>query len=177
MFDRNTSELKVLIAVVALGVLGGGLFAGIAAADDGMLLDDSVEVSDDVESVYVDVIGSDDFDGADPVEVELTATGMNESDDGLNDTQLANETVTVAEGETAAFDYDLADSDSDDFETIAVTAEVVTGDESLITEVDFGTLERVGGAGGGLDSLGSVGGIPIVLVVVAGGLVVWMRRD
>lgn len=177
MFDRNTSALKVLIAVVALGVLGGGLFAGIAAADDGMLLDDSVEVSDDVESVYVDVIGSDDFDGADPVDVEITLTGMNDSDDDLNGTELDTETVTVEEGETAAYDYELVDSDSDDFDTIAVTAEVVEGDEDMITEIDFGTLERVGGAGGGLDSLGSVGGIPIVLIVVVGGLVLWSRKD
>ena len=176
MFDRNTSEFRVFLAVMIVGVIGGGIFAGIAAAETGMLLDDRTAIDEDTSAVYVDVVGADDFGGDGPVDVEVTLTGYNSTDDATNNTVVESQTLTVDEGMTESFDYDLVDSDSDDYDELAVTAEVVTGDESNIESTDWGTLERVSGGGGVLDEGGSIGGIPIVVVgAVLVGLFVFAR--
>ena len=174
MFDnRNTSRFVSLL--VALCVLMTGA-AGVVAADDAMLLDDSTSIDEDTSAVWVDVIGVDDFDGDDPVDVEVVVTGLNDSDDDLNGTEVDSETLTVDEGETSAFDYDLVDGDREDYDELHVSAETVSGNESLVS-AEFGTLERVSGGGGGLG--GDLGGVPVWLIglVVIGGLYFVTRED
>lgn len=160
MFDRNTSKIGSLV-LVSLMMMAAVFAGGVAAEETEFPVEGDLEVNDNTESVYVDVVGVEDFDGADPVDVEVTLTGMNSTDDTYNDTEITTETLTVDEGMTESVDYSLTDSDRSDYEEIAVSVEVVTGDESLIETVDWGALEDVGTGGAGGD-LGSVGGIPVI---------------
>jgi len=164
MFEnRNTNRLISVLVALAVLMTGG---AGLVAADSSQLIDDTTEIDEETSSVWVDVVGVEDFEGDDPVEVEITLTGLNDSDEDLDDTEIVTETLTVDEDETESMDYEITD-EADDYDTIEITAEVVEGDYDNIEETEFGTLERVAGGGGGaLD--GSVAGIPIVIVVGAG---------
>ena len=177
MFNRNTTRFAIVL-VVLISAVGIGAAGAAAQMDDPILVDDEkIDPTNETESIYVDVTGVDDFDGATEADVDVTIEGLAEGETSGNGTIVDSATLSVTEGATESYDYSLTDADRD-YDQIVVTAEVVTdGDESLIASVDWGTLERVGGgAGGGLGGLGSVGGIPILLVVgIVGAYVVFVR--
>ena len=174
MFNSNTSRLAIVL-VVLISAAGIGAAGAAAQMDDPILVDNEVlDPTNETESVYVDVTGVDDFDGATAADVDVTIEGLAEGESAGNGTIVDSATLSVSEGSTESFDYSLTDADRD-YDQLVVTADVVTdGDESLIASVDWGTLERVGGGAGG--GLGSVGGIPILVVVgIVGAYVVFMR--
>lgn len=176
-FNRNTSKitafafvLVVLTAGIALVTIGG-----VAQTETTELVNNSVVSDSDTGSVYVDVIGVADMNGSGPVNATVTLTGVNESQDVANGTELTNQTLTVSENTTESFDYSLTDSDRDTFDEVHILVET-SGDETLIESVDWGSFVKSGG-GAGLGLGGSIGGIPIVLVVVVIGGYVLMGRD
>ena len=174
MFNRNTSKIGgFALTIFAAAILVVGIGAvGLVAAET--VESGSIDVTNETESVYADVTAADDFDGATAPNVTVVIEGLPEDTEAGNGTELLNETRTLAEGSTESFDHELTDSDRDDFDSIEISIES-SGDGSLIASTDWGSLERVaGGAGGGL---GSVGGIPILLIVALGGGYVLFVRD
>ena len=187
MFDfinRNTSKIAMLVvSMLALSTIAVG---GVAAISDTKPVDATIEPTNDTESVYVDVVGVDDFGNvtgfatSDTVDVSVTLTGMNSSDSTYNNTVVDSQTLTISEGSTSSYDYALAQSDIDDYDNLQLEVEVVnSGDEAVIDSVDWGALQAVGGAGGSLslDSLGSIGGIPIAVIVIGLGVFLVYRGD
>jgi ABC-type oligopeptide transport system substrate-binding subunit len=182
MFNRNTS--KIMAVGFALVVLLSGFsiaLAGGAAAqtDSTVLVDDSFTPTNSTQSAYVDITGANStvFNGSGPVAVDVTYEGLNESETAGNGTVLKTETVDVTAGNVTSSEYTLADSDATTYDSIHVTVDVVTdGEEDLIESVDWGTLEQLSGGGGGLLS-GSVGGVPVLAVIVVVGAYFVLGRD
>jgi hypothetical protein len=178
MNDRNTSKLLALgfSLVVLLSGFTIALAAGgaVAQSDSGVLVDDSFTPTNSTESAYVDLTGASDMNGSGPVSVDVTFEGLAEGETAGNGTVLAQETVSVSEGNVSSSDFTLSDSDRE-YDSIRVEA-TTSGNTSLIASTDWGTLERTSGGGGGMLS-GSVGGIPLIGIVVVVGAYFVLGRD
>lgn len=176
MFNTNTSKIGSLGLVLVLMITAIGVGAGGVAAQDSstVLVDDSTAIDSDTESVYVDVTGADDMNGSGPVNVTVSVVGVN-STAGTN-SSLDSSTISVAAGSVESYSLSLTDANRDEYDSVEVTAEVVTaGEEEHIASTDWGTTARLAGGGG---ALGSVGSVPILgLLVVAGGGYYLMGRD
>ncbi|RLM68396.1 hypothetical protein [Halorubrum sp. Atlit-26R] len=163
--NRNTSAALV-VAIVAIAGLGLAFAAGGVAGQTGTteLANDSVDVANTTESVYVDVTGVDDMNGSGPVDVNVTFTGLNESDG--SSTVLEETTISVAENTTESANATLNDSDRESYDSVCVVAST-GGDSSLINSVNWGTVGMGGGAGIGLGGeTGAIGTVAVVLIVV-----------
>jgi len=180
-FNRNTSKFAgfAFALVVLMAGIGIALAAGGAAAQGGSgeLVNDTIDVTNETESIYVDAVGNDSMNGSGPVNVTVTLEGLTADETAGNGTVLNETTLSVAAGATESVDVTLSDSDRETYDTVHVL--VSTEDESLIDSVDWGTLTKtVGGAGGSIGSLGSIAGIPIIgIVAVIGGYFIFMMRD
>ena len=163
--NRNTSAALV-VAIVAIAAIGLAFAAGGVAGQTGTteLANDSVDVANTTESVYVDVTGVDDMNGSGPVDVNVTFTGLNESDG--SSTVLEETTLSVAENTTESANATLNDSDRESYDSVRVVAST-GGDSSLIDSVNWGTVGMGGGAGIGLGGeTGAIGTVAVVLIVV-----------
>ncbi|MDB2273016.1 hypothetical protein PM022_00390 [Halorubrum ezzemoulense] len=163
--NRNTSAALV-VAIVAMAAIGLAFAAGGVAGQTGTteLVNDSVDIANTTESVYVDVTGVDDMNGSGPVDVNVTFTGLNESDG--SSTVLEETTISVAENTTESANATLNDSDRESYDSVRVVAST-GGDSSLIDSVNWGKVGSAGGAGIGLaGETGAVGTVAVVLVVV-----------
>jgi len=166
MTNRNTSAL--VVALVALAAVGLAFAAGGAVAQTGStdLVDDSVGVTNDTESVFVDVTGVADMNESAPIDVNVTVEGLAAGQDAGNGTVLNETTLSVGENATESVDVALSDTDRADYDSIHVTAS--TSDVSLIDTYDYGTVGPIsGGGGGGLSGIGGSTGVIAILVVVA----------
>ncbi|WAU40584.1 hypothetical protein HRPV13_gp03 [Halorubrum pleomorphic virus 13] len=181
MFDnRNTSKIGsiALVLVMVVSAVGVAFSGGVAATDSDptVLSHDSFVPSNSTQSAYVDITGVSDMNGSGPVAVDVTYEGLMEGETAGNGTVLNTETLSVTAGNVSSSSYTLADSDTD-YDRINVEVNVQTdGEESLIASVDWGTLEEVSGGGGGLLS-GSVGGVPVLGVLVVVGAYFVLGRD
>lgn len=175
--NRNTSKIAgyALALVVFVAGLGLGLSGVAAQSDSTILVDEPVTPTNETESIYVDATGVDDMNASGPVDVTVTVEGLTENETAGNGTVLDETTLSVANGTTESYDYTLADADRD-YDELRITAEVVTaGEEDWIASTDWGTLRQVsGGAGLGLES---VGGVPIVAVVLVLGATYFFTRE
>ena len=163
--NRNTSAALV-VAIVAMAAIGLAIAAGGVAGQTGTteLANDSVDIANTTESVYVDVTGVDDMNGSGPVDVNVTFTGLNESDG--SSTVLEETTLSVAENTTESANVTLDDSDRESYDSVRVVAST-GGDSSLIDSVNWGTVGMGGGAGIGLGGeTGAIGTVAVVLIVV-----------
>lgn len=171
MTDRNTSAALV-VALVAVAAIGLAFGAGGAAAQTNSttFVDGSIDVTNDTESVYLDVTGVADMNGSSPVDVNVTFEGLTADQTAGNGTVLNESTISVAENTTESLDVMLSDSDRADYDRIQISAS--TANESLIQTYDYGKVGAIsGGGGGGLGSTGSTG-IIAAIVVIAGALYV-----
>ncbi|SFR30379.1 hypothetical protein [Halorubrum sodomense] len=163
--NRNTSAALV-VAIVAIAAIGLAFGAGGVAGQTNSteLANDTVAVENTTESVYVDVTGVDDMNGSGPVDVNVTFTGLNESDG--SSTVLNETTISVAENTTESANVTLNESDRAAYDSVRVVAS--TGaNTSLIDSVNWGTIGSAGGAGVGLGGdTGAIGIVAAVLVVV-----------
>jgi len=158
--------------------IGIALAAGGAAAQGGSgeLVNDTIDVTNETESIYVDAVGNDSMNGSGPVNVTVTLEGLTADETAGNGTVLNETTLSVAAGATESVDVTLSDSDRETFDTVHVL--VSTEDESLIdSSVDWGSLvATAGGAGGGLGGVGGSTGM-VALVVIALAAIVAARGD
>jgi hypothetical protein len=155
----------------------GLAFSGAASATDSdasVLVHESTTVDNSTNSVYADVTGGNysataDFTG--PVAVNVTFTGHNSSQSVSNGTVLSTQSLSVASESVSSASYTLSDTETTDYDKVHVKIDVVTsGEETEIASTDWGVLQSVSGGGGGfLDSgigLGTIGGVPIILLVL-----------
>ena len=167
--NRNTSKIGgfALALVVLVAGVGLGLGGVAAQSDSTTFVDEPVTPTNQTESIYVDATGVDDMNGSGPVDVTVTVEGLTENQTAGNGTVVDETTLSVAAGATESYDYTLVDADRD-YDELHVTATVATADDAdLIASVDWGTLQRTSGGGGG--GLGEVGGSSIgVLLLVLG---------
>lgn len=184
--NRNTSKFGSFALVLVLVVSAVGLaFSGAASATDSdasILVHESAAVDNSTDSVYVDVTGNDTFSVTGPIAVDVTFTGHNESQTVSNGTVLSTQSLSVSAGNVSSASYQLSDTETTDYDKVHVKIDVVTsGEETEIASTDWGVLQEVSGGGGGLlggSGLGSIGGVPIVLVVlVIGGYFVLVGDD
>ncbi|MDZ5810063.1 hypothetical protein U4E84_01670 [Halorubrum sp. AD140] len=177
MFDRNTTA-GLVVALVAIVGVGLAVAAGGAVAQDGSgeLLNETADVTNDTESVYLDVVGNDSMDSDGPVNVTVTLTGLEEDQDLTNGTELDESDLSIDEGATESYDYELNDSEREDYDELAIVVDT-KDDEELVNSTDWGTLQQVsgGGGGGGLDVPGGSTGVIVLVVVVLGAA--FLTRD
>lgn len=183
MFDsnRNTSKFGsiALVAILLVSVVGlGTLAAGSVAATDSdasILVHESAPVDNSTDSVYADVTGNDTI-GDGSIAVNVTFEGLPSGTDPGNGTVLSEQSLSVTAGSVSSATYQLSDTETTDYDSVHVEINVVTsGDETEISSTDWGVLQEVSGGGGllGGGGLGSIGGIPIALVVLlVGGYIV-----
>ncbi|RLM63473.1 hypothetical protein DVK05_14420 [Halorubrum sp. Atlit-8R] len=171
--NRNTIAA---LAVAIVAIAGLGLAAGGVTGQDGSgeLVNDSIEVTNDTDSVYVDVVGIDDMNGSGPVTVNVTFEGLNGTETPGNGTVLEETTLSVAENTTESANATLSDSDRETYDSIHITAST-GGDSSLIDTVNWGTVGTGGGAGVGLG--GETGTVGIVVVLLLAVYIVGFRED
>ncbi|MFY4815312.1 hypothetical protein ACOJIV_21825 [Haloarcula sp. AONF1] len=163
--NRNTIAA---LAVALVALVGVGLAAGGVAGQDGSgdLVNDTIDVTNDTESAYVDVVGIDDMNGSGPVSVNVTFEGLNGSETPGNGTVIEETTLSVAENTTESANVTLSDSDRETYDSIHITAST-GGDSALVDSVNWGTVGMGGGAGVGLGGeTGAIGTVAVVLVVV-----------
>jgi len=180
-FNRNTSKFAgfAFALVVLMAGIGIALAAGGAAAQDGSgeLVNDTIDVTNETESIYVDAVGNDSMNGSGPVTVTVTLEGLTADETAGNGTVLNETTLSVAAGATESVDVTLSDSDRETYDTVHVLVSTSTEDESLIDSVDWGSLvATAGGAGGGLGGVGGSTGM-VALVVLALAAIVAARGD
>ena len=178
-FNRNTSKFAgfAFALVVLMAGIGIALAAGGAAAQGGSgeLVNDTIDVTNETESIYVDAVGNDSMNGSGPMNVTVTLEGLTADETAGNGTVLNETTLSVAAGATESVDVTLSDSDRETYDTVHVL--VSTEDESLIDSVDWGSLvAAAGGAGGGLGGVGGSTGM-VALVVLALAAIVAARGD
>ena len=163
--NRNTIAA---LAVALVAIVGVGLAAGGVAGQDGSgeLVNDTIDVTNDTESAYVDVVGIDDMNGSGPVSVNVTFEGLNGSETPGNGTVLEETELSVAENTTETANVTLSDSDRETYDSIHIAASA-GGDSSLVDTVNWGTVGMGGGAGVDLGGeTGAIGTVAVVLVVV-----------
>ena len=165
--NRNTSAALV-VAIVAISAIGLGFAAGGVAGQTNSteLVNDTIDVTNDTESAYVDVVGIDDMNGSGPVSVNVTFEGLNRTETPGNGTVLEETTLSVADNTTESANVTLSDSDRETYDSIHITAST-GGNASLVDTVNWGTVGMGGGAGIGLGGgTGALGTVAVVLVVV-----------
>lgn len=165
--NRNTSAALV-VAIVAISAIGLGFAAGGVAGQTNSteLVNDTIDVTNDTESAYVDVVGIDDMNGSGPVSVNVTFEGLNRTETPGNGTVLEETTLSVAKNTTESANVTLSDSDRETYDSIHITAST-GGNSSLVDTVNWGTVGMGGGAGVGLGGgTGAIGTVAAVLVVV-----------
>ncbi|TKX79170.1 hypothetical protein EXE53_17225, partial [Halorubrum sp. SD626R] len=136
--NRNTSAALV-VAIAAIAAIGLAFGAGGVAGQTNSteLANDTLNVENTTESVYVDVTGVDDMNGSGPVDVNVTFTGLNESDG--SSTVLNETTLSVAANTTESANVTLNESDRAAYDSVRVVAS--TGaNASLIDSVNWGTV-------------------------------------
>lgn len=174
--QADFAKIGIVLLILVAG-LGVGL-AGVASAQTGTteLANGTVDATNSTESVYVDVVGNSSMNGAGPVSATVTITGLEDGQAIANGTQLATTTLSVSEGSTASYSYNVTESDATSYADIAVVVST-SGDETLIDSTDWGSLvENSGGAGGFLDGgLGEVAGIPVVVILAGLGAFLYLR--
>jgi len=166
--NRNTSA-ALLVAIVTVAAVGLAFGAGGVAGQEGSgeLVNGTVDVTNDTESIYVDIVAVDDYNGSTAPDVTVTAIGVQPDQDVANGTELYTETRTVASSTTESYDYAFNDAERDSYDRIAITVEW-NGDRSLIDSTDWGSLvATTGGGGGGLGSGTSTAALAVVLALVA----------
>lgn len=154
----------ILVATLVFGMTLTAGLAGPVAADhadtnEDLLIHTNETASDDLSEIWVDVTGAESIATTDnTTTVTVTVEGIN----GSTVDELHNETLTIEEGNVSSSSYQLADSDSDDYDELRLTVEAATGEGQYIneSETEWGTLvEQVGGGGGGfLSGSGALGG-------------------
>jgi len=177
MTDRNTSKIEGFALALVVFLAGVGLALGGVAAQSGSsdLVDDSIDVTNDTESIYVDVTGAADMNGSSPIDVNVTVEGLASNQSVGNGTVLNETTLSVAENATESVDVALSDSDRTDYDSVHVSVST-TADVSLIDSYDWGSVGAIsGGGGGGLGGVGGSTGVVAILVVVAA--LVFMRDN
>lgn len=173
--NRNTSAALV-VAIVAISAIGLAFAAGGVAGQTNStdLVNDTINVTNDTESAYVDVVGIDDMNGSGPVSVNVTFEGLNGTETPGNGTVLEETTLSVAENTTESANVTLSDSDRETYDSIHITAST-DGNASLVDTLKWGTVGMGGGAGAGLD--GETGTVGIVVVLLLGAVYVVTRED
>ena len=173
--NRNTSAALV-VAIVAISAIGLAFAAGGVAGQTNStdLVNDTIDVTNDTESAYVDVVGIDDMNGSGPVSVNVTFEGLNGTETPGNGTVLEETTLSVAENTTESANVTLSDSDRTTYDSIHITAST-GGNASLVDTLKWGTVGMGGGAGTGLD--GETGTVGIVVVLLLGAVYVVTRED
>jgi hypothetical protein len=162
--NRNTSAALV-VAIVAIAAIGLAFGAGGVAGQTNSteLANDTLDVTNTTESVYVDVTGVNDMNGSGPVDVNVTFTGLNESDG--SSTVLNETTISVAENTTESANVTLNESDRGAYDSVRVVAST-GGNSSLIDSVNWGTVGSAGGAGAGLPAPTGTAGLAFVVALL-----------
>ena len=176
MFNRNTSKFGVLalVSVMLLSLGIGGVAAqttDTATPTDTDLVGSSVSVTNQTQSVYLDVTGDDDMAGNGPVSVSVTMTGLTEGQDLSNGTELSTSSLSVAAGATESSTYALTDSDISSYDSVHISATVSDANSNIVS-ADYGTVQKVSGGGGLLDGAGGIGTIPMLGVLAVVGYLV-----
>ena len=174
--NRNTSA-ALLVALVTVAAIGLAFGAGGAAAQTNSteVLNESVDVTNDTESAYVDVTAVSIYNGATPPDVTVVIEGLPNASDPANSTVLLSETRTLSSGTTESYEYALTDANRSEYEQLDYTV-TTTGNSSLIESTDYGTIGRISGGGGGSigAGVGSTGVIAAILVVAG---LLYVRGD
>lgn len=156
--------LAYMLVVVAL--LGVGTI-GATAQDAGNteVLNETVSVDDDTQSVYAEIDANETTDAAPTV----TFYGI---DGNETETQTGQQSVTVTANQTELVEH--ADVDPDAYDSYRI---VVEGDDSAIDGATAGIIQKV--AGGGMGLLGGSGGAgsAVAALAVIGGAYLYSRRD
>lgn len=108
---------------------------------------------------------------------DVVFVGINESDDSVNETELARITEPASEGVTIS-EYQLTDADRDNYTDVQVRLEAPEG--SAVESFTAGTYQKVaggGGSSGGFSLSGEIHGVPIVVIIGALGLAGYMWRE
>lgn len=170
MTNRNTSKFA-LIGLVAVSLVAVALMAGSGAAvvttdetnftavGNDTLSNQEFAVDNDTRSLYVDLDNST-YNATSPVNV--TVIGV--ADDGT-ETQVSKVQISAAADSVESYEYTGVDSST--YSTYRLEV-VGTGTDIESQALDVGTVQKTSG-GGGLLGGGSIGGIPIIALVLIGG--------
>jgi hypothetical protein len=179
MANRNTSKF-VSLAFVALVVISGGMaLSGVAGATvstdpanfsavgNDTLSNQEFTVANDTRSLYVDLDNSE-YNATEPV--NATVYGV---DSEGNETQVEQVQISAASGSVESYEYTSLDPAA--YPSYRVE---VTGNGSAIESpaLDVGMVGRISG-GGGLLGGSSIGGVPVLVVIVAGAGYLLFVRD
>jgi len=168
------------MVMLALSVVAGTGAAVDYSADysgnDAVLVSEQFETTDDIATIYADVSTTASIDNTNnETTVRWIVQGINESK-AQNASTLANETRTIPEDSLEKWEYEVSDSNREDYNSFYLHVEAET-DHNHIQTVDNGTLySKSGGGGGFLPGGGGSNGM-IALVVVAGALVYGRYED
>jgi hypothetical protein len=148
----------LLVAMVTLGTLSG---AGAAATT--AIIDDSTEITQDSQTVWVDAEAVADLNGS-TFNATVVIEGLASGETAGNGTVLSNQSASIAtNGGATTVTYDLTEGDLDAYDKVHVTMSPDTIDDpDLLNSSAFGTTERLAGGGGA-----SSGGNSILYLVGA----------
>lgn len=167
---------KVGLMLVSLMIVSSVAVGGVAAYDsstnEGVY---TTDISDSTQSVFVDVSSSafnTEAGGTSNYTVSVTFTGLNESNDTLNNTDIASQSLTMTSGATETATLSISDTELNDYDSVEVTivADNVDNSDLIDGSATVGTLEEITGGGGGTTDSGEwlggeIAGFPAVLVL------------
>jgi hypothetical protein len=182
MFGKKTKS--VVMALMALGVLLSGI-GGVMAQTDSVIPYDKEGISGDAEEIEYVITANDTFTNGTSVELNVTFTGANTTNDVTDLTEIHTETVNVSEGETLTDKYNVSNGDTYDSYRVSITAVNGTTNAENIDSVEVTDLNAVASGGGAFFSDsgllgGSTMGIPnifIGIVLVVGVFLYYNNND
>lgn len=178
LINRNTSKFATLSIVLVLLVgglafVGGGAAtvatdsANFSAVGNDTLSNQELAVDNDTRSLYVDLDNSA-YNATEPV--NTTVYGVDSSG---NETEITEVQIEAASDSVESYEYTSLEPTTYD----SYRVEVLGNGSAIESQaLDVGTVGKLSGGGGGLLG-GSVGGVPIVAVLVVGGAYFIFVRD
>ncbi|OYR69017.1 hypothetical protein DJ78_12200 [Halorubrum ezzemoulense] len=163
--NRNTSALVALAALVLLVVTIGAAGPAAAQVQNGS---GTITVANDTDSVFVDVTTVSDYATASDPNVTVSLEGLQEGQAAGEGVVLLDESRTLSNGTVESYEYGLNSTQIETYDRVEYTV-TSSGDGSLISSVDAGTVTSfLGGGGGEIGSgVGSTGALAALVVAVA----------
>jgi hypothetical protein len=164
----------LLVATIALATFSGGA----AAASSVVIIDDSTELTENTDTVWVDTQAVDSLNGS-TFNATVKITGLQDGEAVDNGTVLMNQSISIAtNGGTNTVEYDLSSSDLDTYDSVHVSVDGATLDDpDLLASSGFGTTERLAGGGGTSGGSGLSSSTIIVGALAIGGGFLLMKED